>query len=73
MSSPISTNMEIEKTIFRKMVFIMNALNDGWIISKKNDSFVFTKKHKGKQHFFLDDYLETFIRSNFDLENLVDT
>jgi len=57
----------ISKKEFYKMVFIMNALNDGWKIYKKEDEYIFTKKHEGKREIFKREYLETFIYSN--LEN----
>jgi len=48
----------------RRMIFIMNALDDGWTIKKINNSFVFSKKHQGKKEIFLDSYLEKFIETN---------
>jgi hypothetical protein len=66
-----------EKTIFideekrnediftrRKMIFIMNALEDGWSVKKINHSYVFSKKHENKREVFLDSYLEKFIEYN---------
>ena len=48
----------------RRMIFVMNALDDGWTIKKINNSFVFSKKHQGKKEIFLDSYLEKFIENN---------
>jgi hypothetical protein len=50
---------------YQKMYFIMNALDQGWRIQKKGDSFIFSKKHEGKREIFKDSYLEEFIVSNF--------
>ena len=36
-------NMNNEK--FQKMVFVFNAINDGWTIKKRNDSYIFIKNH----------------------------
>ncbi len=47
----------------QKMIFIMNALNDGWCVRKVNDSFIFVKKHENKREVFSDSYLEKFIKT----------
>jgi hypothetical protein len=46
------------------MLFITNALENGWTIKKLNDSYIFTKKHEGKREVFQENYLETFLRTN---------
>lgn len=50
----------------QKMVFLFNALEDGWNIRKHKDSYIFTKKHEGKKEIFNDDFLKRFIERNFD-------
>jgi len=52
------------------MVFIMNALNDGWKIYKAENEYIFTKKHEGKREILKSDYLEKFIYSNSDIRKL---
>jgi len=52
------------------MVFIMNALEKGWSVKKKEDEYIFTKKHEGKREIFRENYLETFIQTNFDMDIL---
>jgi hypothetical protein len=47
-----------------KMIFIMNALEDGWTIKKINNSYFFRKKHEDKKEVFLESYLENFIKNN---------
>ena len=49
------------------MVFLYNALNDGWEIKKKNGCYVFNKKHENKKEFFSDTYLKKFIKTNITL------
>jgi hypothetical protein len=51
---------------YNKMVFIMNALEQGWTIRKREDTFIFSKKHEDQREIFRDDYLEKFILSNID-------
>lgn len=59
--------IQINKKDFQKMIFIMNALNQGWKVQKEDESFIFTKKHEGKKEIFKSDYLEKFIGSNLDI------
>jgi hypothetical protein len=61
--------IQLSKKDFQKMVFIMNALNDGWCIKKSEESYIFTKKHEGKKEVFQSDYLEKFIETNLHLNS----
>lgn len=56
----------VERTIttLQKYTFIMNALEKGWRIKKRNKKYIFTKKHKGKKTFFMRGFLEKFITGN---------
>ena len=49
-----------EKTI-RKMRFVMNAIDKGWSVRKRDDSYIFSKKHEGRKEIFRDVYLDNFI------------
>lgn len=57
-------NIKIEKPVFQKMIFLTNALDEGWSIRKSNDSYIFTKKHENKREIFQEDYLEKFVLTN---------
>ena len=59
------SNIQISKKQFQKMVFIQNALDQGWTIKKSDDSYIFTKKHENRREIFQENYLETFLISNF--------
>ena len=61
----------IDNNSFQKMMFVYNAINDGWCVKKKDNSFTFTKNHEGKQEIFDDEYLSTFIVSNLDMNKLL--
>jgi len=63
-------NIKIGHIQFQKMLFIFNAINDGWIIKKEDDSYVFTKPHHNKKEIYRDDYLSLFIKNNFNTDNL---
>jgi hypothetical protein len=63
-SDDISHNVNISTVKFRKMMFIHNALNDGWTVKRKSETYIFTKKHKNQRKVFHPDYLEKFILNN---------
>lgn len=62
--SSSSENIERKITTLQKYTFIMNALDKGWRVKKRNKKYIFTKKHKGKKTFFMNGYLEKFIETN---------
>ena len=61
----ISTEQQITKSQYKKMIFIQNALEQGWSVKKSQDSYIFTKKHENRREIFQENYLETFLVSNF--------
>jgi len=69
-STSLLNNLKIEKNMMRKMLFIMNALDQGWSIKKSNDSYIFTKKHENRREIFQENYLEDFLISNFSTDLL---
>jgi len=64
-------DVPIDNIKFQKMMFLYNALNDGWTVKKKNGSYIFKKNHEGKKEVFLDTYLTTFMKDNLDIRNLL--
>jgi hypothetical protein len=42
----------------------MNALENGWKVKKRKDSYVFTKRHEGRRNIFKEGYLERFLVEN---------
>ena len=64
-------NVEIDKIKFQKMVFLFNALDSGWSIKKKKDSYIFTKNHEGKKEIFNEEYLAIFMKDNSDINKLL--
>lgn len=64
-SIELPDNFQLNKTFLQKMIFITNALEQGWTVKKNEDSYIFSKKHENKREIFQEDYLETFVTSNF--------
>jgi hypothetical protein len=71
MMTDIPNNIKIEKPVFQKMVFLANALEQGWTVKKSNDTYIFTKKHENRQEIFQENYLETFLVSNYSADKLL--
>ena len=63
-------SFKIDNIKFQKMVLLFNAIEDGWEIKKKKDSYVFTKKHEGKKEIFEENYLQHFMKDNFDMKTI---
>ena len=50
-----------------KILFIMNAIDDGWCVRKKDGAYIFSK-HKGKEkQVYEEKYLEKFIKKYFNM------
>lgn len=52
---------DLEIVTQKKIVFIYNALENGWNISKNDNYYIFRKKHENKKEIFTEDYLKNFI------------
>jgi len=61
----------IDNVKFHKMMFLFNAINDGWTVKKKNNSYIFKKKHENKKEIFEENYLHSFMRTNIDMNTLL--
>jgi hypothetical protein len=66
-----NNQIEIEQTKFQKMVFLYNALDNGWSIKKRNNSYIFSKNHEGKKEIFESSYLSIFMKDNSNINNLL--
>ncbi len=52
---------------FSKLLFIYNAIEDGWCVKKKDNKYIFSK-HKSKEKRIYDDtFLNDFIKKYFKL------
>jgi hypothetical protein len=63
--------IENQNILRKKKEFIWNALEAGWEIKKKGDSYIFKKPHEGKKEIFSEDYLRLFVIKNFNGGNLL--
>ena len=66
-------DLQIDGIKLQKMLILFNAIEDGWSVKKKNDSYIFTKKHEGKREILHDSYLLTFMKTNLDINKILST
>jgi|TARA_R110002012_G_scaffold281308_1_gene470334 hypothetical protein len=52
------------------LAFLYNVLNNGWTIKKNKKEYIFIKNHEGKKEIFSDNYINTFLKDNFNF-NLI--
>ena len=64
-------NLKIDVIKFQKMRLLFNALEDGWSIKKRNDTYVFTKNHEGKREVLHESYLCKFMMTNLELSRSI--
>ena len=66
----IESDKKIDCILLQKMILIYNALDKGWTVKKKKNSYIFTKNHEGKKEVFLDSYLKRFMIDNLDISKI---
>lgn len=65
-----TSNVKMENSTFKKMLFIFNALENGWSVKKQDDFYTFSKKHENKKEVFQEKFLHSFIEKNMSLDTL---
>lgn len=71
LDSDKKNQLEIESVKFQKMCFLFNALESGWSIKKRGESYIFTKNHEGKKEVFDEAYLSIFMKDNININKLL--
>ena len=66
-----NNKIKFDNNSFQKMVFVFNALDDGWSVKKQNNSFIFKKNHEGKKEIFDESYLSIFMKDNMNINNIL--
>jgi hypothetical protein len=61
----VPTDINFDLVQLQKLSFIYNAIESGWSVKKRENNYIFSKKHEGKKEVYLDTYLQKFIESNF--------
>lgn len=55
----------------KQMIFIFNAIENGWVVKKQGERFFFNKKHEGRSEIYNDAFIDTFINKNADLTQFI--
>lgn len=69
----LNKKVQTNKKMFNKMVFIMNALEQGWKIKKvrnKKDKYVFYKKVDDTKDVMTEYFLESFVNDSMSADKL---
>ena len=66
-----NNKIEVKKTKFLKMVLLYNALESGWTVVKKDNSYVFKRKHEEMNEIFEEINLSAFMKDKFDLKEII--
>jgi hypothetical protein len=64
-------NLKVDAIKFQKMLLLYNSIEQGWTIKKKNNAYVFIKKHEGKTAVLEESYLLKFMKTNLDLNKVL--
>ena len=63
-------DVQIDKKLFYKMIFLYNSLNNGWMIKKHNEEYILTKPHENKKEIYNDEYISQFVVKNMDIKDI---
>ena len=66
----IPEKIVIDNFILQKMVFLSNALDNGWDIKKINEKYIFSKNHEHKKEVYLESYLRDFLETNISINKI---
>ena len=69
----IIENIEIDITTkkLKQMIFIFNAIENGWNVNKRGENYVFKKKHENKRMVYDDNFIENFISKNCNITEFI--
>ena len=67
----IPTDINIDLIKLQQLSFIYNAIDAGWSVKKRDNKYIFSKKHEGKKEVYLETYLRKFVEANLNLKNVV--
>ena len=66
----IPDKLDINNIMLQKMIFIYNAIENGWDVKKMSDKYIFTKNHKQQKEVYLDSYLREFLETNLNINTI---
>ena len=67
----LEDNYKIDTIQFQKMVLLFNAIEEGWTVKRRKDSYVFTRNNENQIEVLHDSYLIKFMKTNLDLTKII--
>jgi len=64
-------DLNLSSKEIHKIIFLYNALQDGWTIKKRDEKYIFTKHNNKDKEVYMDNFLEKFIIKNFKLDKFL--
>lgn len=61
-------NEDINKKDLSKILFIFNAIEDGWNVKKRDNSYIFSKQKCKEKQVLSEDFLNKFLVKYFNLK-----
>lgn len=55
---------DLDENTCKKMIFIFNTIENGWVVKKRHHKYIFRKKHNNSQEIVEESYLMKFIEEN---------
>jgi hypothetical protein len=71
--TPTDQRIQMGDIDLQTMVFLFNAINDGWAVRKRHGRYIFTKKHKNHREASSNGYLDSFIGKHITYRPTSDT
>lgn len=60
-------SLQVPAKTLKQMIFIANALENGWTVRKAGRSYVFTDRLEGRSEVYEAGFLDAFVRENTDM------
>jgi len=65
-----TSSVEASQSFNYILCFLYSALDNRWSIKRREDKYIFIKKHEGQKEIFSNNYIHTFLKENFNF-NLI--
>lgn len=67
----LENNLKVDALKFQKMILLFNSIEQGWTVKKRSGAYVFSKNHENKKEVLEEEYLMKFMKTNIDLNKII--
>jgi hypothetical protein len=64
-------SLQVPAKTLKQMIFIANALENGWSVRKAGKNYVFTDRLEGRSEVYEAGFLDAFVRENTDMRTFL--